>query len=80
MSPHRKILIVDDTPTNTKLFVTLLSSKGYAITTAASGDEALAQVETERPDLILLDVVLLIVTAISYSVIVYRRWTRKRGS
>jgi class 3 adenylate cyclase/CheY-like chemotaxis protein len=53
-----KILVVDDTPKNVKLLDYLLTGKGYAVVTAASGTEALAQVEAERPDLVLLDVVM----------------------
>jgi len=53
-----KILVVDDTPRNVKLLADLLAVKGYGVVTAESGREALAQVEMERPDLILLDVVM----------------------
>ena len=58
MSAPSRILVVDDTPQNVKLLADLLGVKGYAVTTAASGPEALAQVEAERPDLVLLDVVM----------------------
>ena len=53
-----KILVVDDTPVNVKLLADLLGAKGYAVVTAASGKEALAQVDAERPDLVLLDVMM----------------------
>jgi len=53
-----KILVVDDTPKNVKLLADLLSVKGYAVATASSGLEALVKVETEKPDLVLLDVVM----------------------
>jgi adenylate cyclase len=53
-----KILVVDDTPRNVKLLADLLTVKGYAVVIAASGRAALSQVETEQPDLILLDVVM----------------------
>jgi len=53
-----KILVVDDTPKNVKLLADLLTVKGYAVVTAASGREALDQVEAERPDMVLLDVVM----------------------
>jgi class 3 adenylate cyclase len=58
VSTPAKILVVDDTPKNVKLLADLLTGKGYAVVTAASGPEALAQVEAERPDLVLLDVVM----------------------
>jgi len=53
-----KILVVDDTPKNVKLLADLLTVKGYSVVTAESGREALAQLETERLDLVLLDVVM----------------------
>src|SRR5207253_2787203 len=46
------------THNNVKLLADLLTVKGYGVLTAASGREALAQVEAERPDLVLLDVVM----------------------
>jgi adenylate cyclase len=58
VSTPAKILVVDDTPKNVKLLDSLLTGKGYAVVTAASGPEALARVEAERPDLVLLDVVM----------------------
>ncbi len=53
-----KILVVDDTPMNVKLLADLLAAKGYATVTAASGAEALAKLEAEKPDLVLLDVMM----------------------
>jgi len=53
-----KILVVDDTPQNVKLLADLLSHKGYQVCTAASGEEGLAQVAKEKPDLVLLDVMM----------------------
>ncbi len=58
MTDTAKILVVDDTPHNVKLLADLLGAKGYAIATAVSGAEALDKVESERPDLVLLDVVM----------------------
>jgi twitching motility two-component system response regulator PilH len=58
MTAPAKILVVDDTPANVKLLTDLLMVKGYQVVTAASGEEALARVAAERPDLVLLDVVM----------------------
>jgi class 3 adenylate cyclase len=54
----KKILVVDDTPLNVKLLVDLLGFHNYEMVVASSGIEALEQVTKERPDLILLDVVM----------------------
>jgi class 3 adenylate cyclase len=53
-----KILVVDDTPSNVKLLADVLGARGYAVVTAATGEEALEMVERERPDLVLLDVMM----------------------
>ena len=58
MATPAKILVVDDTPQNVKLLTDLLTVKGYAVVTAASGPEALVRIEADRPDLVLLDVVM----------------------
>jgi DNA-binding response OmpR family regulator len=54
----KKILVVDDTPLNVKMLADLLTFKGYQVVTAASGAEALAKIESEHPDLVLLDVMM----------------------
>jgi adenylate cyclase len=53
-----RILVVDDTPLNVKLLADLLRAQGYDVLTAASGREAMAIVEKEDLDLVLLDVVM----------------------
>jgi len=58
MSTASKVLVVDDTPHNVKLLADLLGVKGYAVATAASGEEGLAKVASEQPDLVLLDVMM----------------------
>ena len=50
------ILIVDDEPQIRRVLRATLSSQGYAVAEARSGDEALDQIRGERPDLVLLDV------------------------
>ncbi len=52
------ILVADDVATNVKLLADILELKGYRVVTAATGPEALAAVERERPDLLLLDVMM----------------------
>src|SRR4029450_9329997 len=58
MNAPAKILVVDDTPRNVKLLADLLTVKGYSVVTAVSGREALALIESDPPDLVLLDVVM----------------------
>src|SRR6185436_10972674 len=53
-----KILVVDDTPQNVKLLADILGAKGYVAVTAASGEEGLAKLAAEDPDLVLLDVMM----------------------
>lgn len=58
MSAKLKILAIDDTPENLRLVEALLAPQGYAVVTAASGTEALALLDAERPDLLLVDLVM----------------------
>jgi class 3 adenylate cyclase/CheY-like chemotaxis protein len=58
MSAQAKILVVDDASDVVEVLADLLQSSGYAICTAGSGAEALAQIKREQPDLVLLDVMM----------------------
>jgi len=51
-----KILVVDDIPENVRLLEAVLAPHGYDVVTASDGAEALAVVEAEQPDLVLLDI------------------------
>jgi len=53
-----KILVVDDTPANVDLLQGLLTRDGYVVQTAVNGEDALAAVARDAPDLILLDVMM----------------------
>ena len=53
-----KILVVDDVPLNVKLLADLLDAKGYTVITASSGPQALKLIESDAPDLVLLDVMM----------------------
>ena len=56
--PPGRVLVVDDTPANVKLLEDLLAFQGYEVETAQSGEEALARVRDDPPDLVLLDVLM----------------------
>jgi len=53
-----RILIVDDERHNRQLLEVMLKPEGFVLLSAASGEEALALVEREPPDLILLDIMM----------------------
>lgn len=58
MSTGARILAVDDEPDLVALLEYCLTQGGHHVRTAANGWEALAAVQAERPDLILLDLML----------------------
>jgi len=56
--PVRKILIVDDSATNRHGLSEMLARHGYKCSLASSGKEAIEKAKTEKPDMILMDVVM----------------------
>ena len=54
----QKILVVDDSWTELTMIVTPLRNSGFDVVTAVDGDEAVEKVFKERPNCIVLDVVL----------------------
>ena len=54
----KKILVTDDSPTIVAMIKELLDSNGYSVVTASDGQEALDQAKKEKPDLIILDLML----------------------
>ena len=55
---EKKILVVDDDPTFVKLVEQVLTSKGFRVDKAYNGREALRLLYEQKPDLVLLDVVM----------------------
>ena len=53
-----KVLIVDDSWTYLTLIATLLTERGYIVATASDGEEAIEKALSERPNCMVLDVVL----------------------
>ena len=56
MAAH--ILVVDDIEKNVKLLADVLAVKGFRVSTAFSGEQALERINTDAPDLVLLDVMM----------------------
>jgi CheY-like chemotaxis protein len=54
----KKILVVEDEESLRLLYEEELKSEGYEVLTAGNGREAIELLETEKPDLILLDIVM----------------------
>ena len=52
------ILIVDDAPRNIQVIGTILRKRGFLVSIAQSGSQALNIIDQSRPDLILLDIVM----------------------
>ena len=55
--PH-KILVVDDEPALLRLMEFVLAREGHTMLTATNGEEALDEARRERPDLIVLDIMM----------------------
>jgi twitching motility two-component system response regulator PilH len=54
----QKVLIVDDSKTETMFLTDLLQKEGFAVRSAENADEAMKRLKEEKPDLILMDVVM----------------------
>lgn len=57
-APGQRVLVVDDEPDITGLVAYHLAKAGYRVTTAGSGTEALQAAREQRPDLVVLDLML----------------------
>lgn len=58
MSDKKRILVVDDEQDILKVVTMRLAASGYEVITAADGQEGLSKARSEKPDLIILDVML----------------------
>ena len=57
-SMSHRILVVDDEPDITALVAYHLAKAGYRVSTAANGPDALKAAREERPDVVILDIML----------------------
>lgn len=53
-----KILIVDDDPDFVSVVRSILQPEGYEISTASNGDQAMKMMKKDKPDLVLLDIMM----------------------
>lgn len=58
MSTGAKILVVDDDPDMRETLEMILESANYTVVTACDGEECLAQLKKEQPDLLILDLLM----------------------
>ncbi|HEY8607302.1 MAG TPA: response regulator [Noviherbaspirillum sp.] len=56
--PIQKVLVVDDSPTERYFLTDILVKNGFSVSTAENGEEALLKVKADKPQLILMDVVM----------------------
>ena len=54
----RKILVVDDSPTERYFLTDVLVKNGFSVSTAENGEEAMLKIKADKPDLILMDIVM----------------------
>lgn len=54
----QKVLVVDDSPTERYFLTDILIKNGFSVSTAENGEEALVKVKADKPQLILMDVVM----------------------
>ena len=54
----KKVLVVDDSPTDLQILSTLLKKQGYNVVTAVDGEDAIAKATSSQPPLVVLDIIL----------------------
>ena len=58
MTDDARVLVVDDLPQNLRLLEAVLSPHGFTVVSAGSGEEALALIAEQLPDIVLLDIMM----------------------
>jgi twitching motility two-component system response regulator PilH len=54
----KNVMVVDDSPTEVHLLREMLSKNGFTVSVVSGGEEAITRAAAEKPDLILMDVVM----------------------
>ena len=54
----KKVLVVDDSPTDLQMLSTLLKRHGYEVVTAVDGEDAIDKAAANHPPLVVLDIIL----------------------
>lgn len=54
----KTVLVVDDSPTDTHVLTEMLQKNGFSVITASSGEEGIEIARAQRPDLVLMDIVM----------------------
>jgi twitching motility two-component system response regulator PilH len=52
------ILIIDDSPTDVRVFTTLLERAGHVVQSVGNAEEGIERVRAEQPDLVIMDVIM----------------------
>ena len=52
------ILIIDDSPTDVRVFTTLLERAGYTVIAVSTAEDGIERVRAELPDLVIMDVIM----------------------
>ena len=52
------ILIIDDSPTDVRVFTTLLERAGYNVIAVSTAEDGIERVRAELPDLVIMDVIM----------------------
>lgn len=54
----KNVLVVDDSPTDAHVLTEMLEKNGFSVISASSGEEGVEMAKSQKPDLILMDVVM----------------------
>ncbi|WP_426688939.1 response regulator [Rhodanobacter ginsengiterrae] len=52
------ILIIDDSPTDVRVFTTLLERAGHQVTAVSAAEDGIERVRADLPDLVIMDVIM----------------------